>query len=253
MKHFNTTAEFYQSNEWHYCKEQVLHERIKENGAIICEHCHKEITKGFNNRANNNSQAIVFHHKIYLNNYNINDASISINPANIQILHWRCHNEIHNRFGFGSTQPEKKVYLITGAPLSGKTTYAKERVEANDLVLDIDDIWQTISKQPRYIKPNALKAIVFQLRDDYKGLIARGVGSWRNAYIIESLPNAADRARELEKYKAHNTELIQMEATEQECLQRLHEQPNGRDIKEYERFIKEYFERYTKTNPPSSI
>ena len=242
MRHFDNLPQFYGSKEWADCKAQVLHERVKTDGSIICEHCGQPIIKGFNPQANNNKGAMVFHHKIYLNSLNVNDASISINPNNIAILHWSCHNEIHERFSGGRI--EKKVYIITGAPCSGKTSFVKERLEANDLVLDIDDLWQLVSGQPRYIKPNSLKPIVFQLRDDYKGMISRGAGTWRNAYIIESLPSPTDRKREADRFRAFNVEIITMDTSEAECLQRLHENPNGRDIKLYEGFIKEYFSRF---------
>ncbi len=246
MKTYKSTYDFYRGEDWAYCKAQVLQQRLKADGSIICEHCGKPIVKGFNPSANNNAGAIVFHHKIYLNNLNVNDASISINPNNIQIVHWSCHNEIHQRFGFsgGNNIPEKKVYLITGASCSGKTSYVKERIQANDIVVDIDDIWEMVSGQPRYIKPNALKPIVFKIRDELKGLIQRGTGTWRNAFIIESLPSKQDREREADKYKAFNVEVVTMDATQDECLQRLHNNPSGRDIKSYEGYINEYYSRY---------
>lgn len=246
MRHFENTAQFYRSEDWANCKSQVLHQRIKSDGVVVCEHCGKPIVKGFNPTEKNNKTAIVFHHKIYLNNSNVNDASVSINPDNIAVLHWNCHNEIHQRFGFsgGNNIAEKKVYIITGASCSGKTSFVRERLELNDIVIDIDDIWQMVSGQPRYIKPNAVKPIVFKIRDEIKGMIARGTGTWRNAYIIESLPSKMDRERECERYKAFNVELITMDLTMEECLDRLHQHPDGRNIKDYEGFIKSYYERY---------
>jgi len=244
---YESTAQFYRSEPWQACKAQVLHERTKADGAIYCEHCGRLILKGFNPNANNNAGAIVFHHKIPLNAYNVNDASISINPANIAVLHWACHNEVHGRFGHGGGNniPEKKVYLITGAPLSGKTTWARERSAEGDIILDIDDLWQAISGQPRYTKPNSLKPIVFAARDEIKGLIARGAGTWRNAFIIEGLPAKMDRQRETERYKAHNTEIITMNTEQAECLARLHANPNGRNVKDYETYIAQYFARWS--------
>lgn len=243
MKHYNNTAQFYKSDDWANCKALVTNERIKD-GALYCEHCGKVIVKSFNPNARNNSGAVVFHHKVYLNNYNVNDAAVAINPKNIAVLHWQCHNEIHNRFVGNNTTPEKKVYLITGPSCSGKTTFVKERLQQNDLVVDIDDLWQTISGQPRYTKPASLKPIVFKLRDELKDLISKGAGTWRNAYIIESLPSPTDRNREADRYKAFNVEVITMPASETECLDRLHMQPSGRDVKAYEGYIREYFSRY---------
>ena len=248
MKTYKSTYDFYRSDDWNSCKAQVLQARIKADGSIICEHCGKPILKGFNPNANNNSGAIVFHHKIYLNNFNVNDASISVNPDNIQIVHWSCHNEIHQRFGYSGTNniPEKKVYIITGASCSGKTTFVRDRLQENDLIVDIDDIWQMVSGKDRYIKPNALKPIVFKIRDELKGLISRGTGTWRNAFIIESLPSKQDRDREADRYKAFNVEVITMDVSKDECMNRLHTNPSGRNIKAYEDYINEYFIRFTK-------
>jgi predicted kinase len=244
MRTFDNTTQFYNSNEWQACKAQVTQERLKD-GALYCEHCGKIIVKSFNPNAKNNKGAIVYHHKIYLTNQNVNDASIAINPQNIAVLHWQCHNEVHNRFNGTAVAIERKVYLVTGAPLSGKTTFAFERMQEGDIVLDIDDLWEMLSGQERYTKPNALKPIVFNTRLAIKEQIAKGAGSWRNAYIIESLPLATDRKREAERYKAHNTEIITMEASREECLNRLHKFPNGRDIREYETYINEYYDSYT--------
>lgn len=247
MKTYKSTYDFYRGEDWKQCKAQVLQSRIKSDGVVLCEHCGKPIVKGFNPNANNNAGAIVFHHKIYLNNYNVNDASVSINPDNIQVVHWNCHNQIHERFGFGTGNniPEKKVWLVTGASCSGKSTWVRERLQANDIVIDIDDLWQCVSGQPRYIKPNALKPVVFKLRDELKALIQRGTGTWRNAFIIESLPSKQDREREADRYKAFNVEVITLDVTQDECLQRLHDNPSGRDIKSYEGYIQEYYSRFS--------
>ena len=115
MRHFETTSQFYRSKEWEQCKQQVIQRELeKSTDAVIrCGLCGEPIVKGFNPNDKNNKGAIVFHHKIYLNNFNVNDASISINPDNIMVLHWSCHNEIHKRFGQGQVgnRIEKKVYL----------------------------------------------------------------------------------------------------------------------------------------------
>lgn len=243
MKHYDNTVQFYNGSDWEHCKAQVTQERLKD-GALYCEHCGKIIVKNFNPNAKNNKGAIVYHHKIYLTNQNVNDASISINPNNIAVLHWQCHNEVHERFTGGAPKVERKVYLITGASCSGKTTFVKERLQVGDIVLDIDDIWEVVSGQPRYTKPNSLKPIVFNIRNTLKDQIAKGAGTWRNAYIIESLPIATDRKCEAERYKAHNVEVITMEATREECLNRLYADPRGRNIKAYEEYINNYYDDY---------
>lgn len=240
MKHYSTLASFYASDEWASCKARVLNERIK-GGAVYCEHCGEIVLKDFNPRERNNAGAMVFHHTTILTLANVNNADISINPRRIQILHWACHNIVHGRFSGQNTQPEQKVYLITGAPCSGKTTFARERMQAGDVLIDIDDIWQQISGRPRYEKPNSLKPLVFATRDAQEEQVRLRSGTWRNAFIIKSLPLSMDRKREAEKL---NAEVITIEATKEECLERLHRNPNGRNIADYEKFINNYFDMF---------
>ena len=237
MRTYTTRASFYAGDDWAECKARVLNERLK-NGAIYCEHCGGVIVKDFNPREKNNAGAMVFHHITHLTEANMNNAAISINPRNIAILHWQCHNEVHKRFTGQNTRPEKKVYLITGAPCSGKTTFARERMEEGDVIVDIDDIWQQISGQPRYTKPAAVKPLVFAARDALEDQVRMGAGTWRNAFIIRSLPLAMDRKRIAERIGA---EVITIDATKEDCLERLRNNPQGRNVAEYEKHIENYF------------
>ena len=244
MKHYNKLSDFYNGEDWANCKAQVLNDRITNDGKVYCEHCGKEITKDFNPNKRNNRHAIVYHHKIELNIVNVNDASISINPANIATLHWQCHNEVHDRFvgSNGNNLPTKKVYLVTGASCSGKTSFVKERATDNDIVIDIDDIWEFVTRGKRYYKPHWAKAFVFAIRDAMvdRVITTKLNGTWHNAFIIESLPFGRDRDERASQLQA---EIITMDATEEECLQRLYANPDGRNIKDYEQFIKDYFKR----------
>ena len=245
MKHYNDTAQFYNGEDWRLCKAQVAQEQLKKRGALYCEECGEVILKSFNPNERNNKGALVFHHKTHLTNFNVNDASVAINPMNIATLHWHCHNLVHARFNGVAQKIERKVYLVTGASCSGKTTWVRERIQEGDIVLDIDDIWQMVSGMPRYTKPNSVKPIVFNIRNTIKEQIAKGIGSWRNAYVIESLPIATDRKREIERYRAHNVEVITMNTTREECISRLNAQPSGRNIKAYEGYINNYYEDFT--------
>jgi hypothetical protein len=238
---FESLPQFYRSKEWADCKAYVLAERMN-GGVVYCEHCHSPILKSFNPNERNNKMAMVFHHKTYLTLANVNDANVSINPANIAILHWKCHNEVHGRFGFGTNQrPEKKVYLVTGAPFSGKREWVDQRIQAGDILLDIDSIWECLSGQPMRSKPNQLKPAVFQVRSLMKDMIAKGTGTWRNAFVVECLSTPRDIDTEANRYRAHNVEIVTMEATEAECLDRLRMEKNGIDEKEYAKYIADYF------------
>lgn len=241
MRKYSTLASFYAGDDWSDCKAEVLRQRLK-GGAVYCEHCGEVILKDFNPREKNNAGAMVFHHKRpLLTVADANNAAISINPQMIAILHWKCHNVVHDRFSGQNTQPEQKVYLITGAPCSGKTTFARDRMQAGDVLIDIDDIWQQVSGQPRYTKPNSLKPLVFATRDEQEDKVRMRAGTWRNAFVIKSLPLPMDRRREAEKLGA---EVITIDTPQEECLARLRQNPQGRDVAEYEKFIKKYFSMF---------
>lgn len=241
MRNYTSLASFYAGGDWDKCKAAVLNERIKGD-KVYCEHCGEVILKNFNPQEKNNAGAMVFHHKRpLLTVADANNAAISINPQNIAILHWQCHNVVHKRFTGQNTQPEQKVYLITGAPCSGKTTFARERMEAGDVLVDIDDIWQQISGQPRYVKPYSLNPLVFATRDEQEEKVRIRAGTWRNAFIIRGYPLAMDRRRAAERLGA---EVITIDTPKEECLERLRKNPQGRNVAEYEKHINNYFSMF---------
>lgn len=101
---------FYTSKEWYDFRLRIIAERGPR-----CEHCKELIEE---------SKDIIIHHIIELTEENVGDVSISLNPDNVEIVCFDCHNKIHLRFGY---KPEKRVYLVYGPPLSGKSTYVYSR------------------------------------------------------------------------------------------------------------------------------
>lgn len=238
----NSRHSFYTSDLWAKCKQQVLFSRIKDDGVVYCEYCGQPITKQFNSKSNDNNYSMIFHHKIELTDKNYQDYNISLNPDNIQIVHFKCHNKIHDRFTNGI--PRKKVYLVYGSPCSGKSTWVNEQLDENDVVLDIDSLWQYVSGKPRYIKPNAYKDLVFRLWDEYLEQIKMRTGYWNNAYIIMGKELALSSTRK-QKAESFNAELIHIDTTKEQCIKNLYNNPCGRDLNEWERYIEDYFNWFT--------
>lgn len=156
---------------------------------------------------------LIGHHKIELTEDNVDDPNVSLNPDNIEIISFKEHNKEHRRFG-----NKQKVYIIYGSPLSGKTTLAKELMQYGDIVLDLDSIWQAVTMQGRYSKPNNIRFNVFKMRDDLLGQIKMRYGNWYDAYIIGGYPDKYERQRLADELGA---ELIYCESTKQECISRL--------------------------------
>ena len=230
---FNSLSDFYRSKEWRKILQQLRMERINEQGEIICEYCEKPITKAYD---------MIGHHKIELTEENVNDFDVSLNPQNIQFVHHRCHNYIHNKLGYSV----REVFLIYGAPLSGKTTWTKENMNEGDLIVDMDSIWECVSGCNRYIKPNRLKSVVFKMRDTMLDAVRYRLGRWNNAYIIGGYPLQSERERLIKELGARE---IFIECSKNECLARLENIEDGRDKEEWKKFIEDWFDRYS---PPLS-
>ena len=196
---------FYKSKSWRSLLAVLKMERVDENGQIICEHCGKPILRKYD---------IIGHHKIELTEENVNDAAVALNPENIALIHFRCHNQIHDRF---QGYKRQRVYLIYGSPCSGKTSYVNEIARTDDLILDVDRIWLAICTAGENIKPNRLRQNVFGIRDCIIDQIRTRRGMWRNAYIIGGYPLRTERDRLCNLLGA---EPIYIEATKEECLAR---------------------------------
>lgn len=212
---------FYKSTKWEGLIEQLKIERVNEHGQIICEYCGKPITKKYD---------CIAHHEIELTEDNVNDYNISLNPANIKLIHFKCHNRIHQRFeGF-----KQEVYLVYGSPCSGKSTWVHEVANPDDLILDIDSIWQCISISDKYNKPARLKTNVFGIRDCILDQIRTRSGMWRNAYVIGGYPLRTDRDR---LCNLLNAKPVFIDTSKDECLSRAVND-------EWKEFIEDWFDNY---------
>ncbi len=201
-------------------------ERLKD-GESICEYCGQPIVRPYD---------LILHHRVYLTEENYQDRNISLNPDNIQLVHHGCHNKIHQK-GFKSLNQPRQVFLVYGSPLSGKTTFVREAMNEGDLVIDIDSIWECISGQPRYVKPDRLKSNVFGVRDKLLEQVQYRVGKWRNCYVIGGYPHKAERERLIDLLGARE---IFIETTKEVCMDRLAADPE-RNKEEWQRYIDDWF------------
>lgn len=229
-----TLQNFYRSREWERLIKQIRLQRLNERGEIICEHCGKPIVKRYD---------CIGHHKIFLTQENVNDVNVSLNAANIALVHHRCHNLIHNKLGFA----ERKVYLVYGPPLAGKSSYVEKSMMPGDLIVDIDNIWQCVSGLERYEKPPCLRSIVFSLQEELIDKIAKRAGKWHNAYIIGGYPIISERESIC---RTTGAEEVFIDTSSEECIKRLKDNPNGRDAAQWEKYILQWWERYT---PPLAV
>ena len=216
-------SNFYQSKEWANLLKIIKEQRLNDQGFNICEHCGKPIVLKYD---------CIGHHKQELTEGNVNDYNISLNPDNVALVHHRCHNRIHERFG----TYQRKVYIVYGAPCSGKSSFVRNAAGREDLILDMDNLWEMVTINERYEKPGRLKQNIFMLRDCILDMIKTRAGGWKNAYIIGGYPLPMERQR---LQVILGAELIHIDSTAEECYLRATERPG-----EWSKYIAEYFEKY---------
>lgn len=227
---FNNLFEFYRSKEWEDFRKTVIAERVRDDGFVYDEVTNKPIVKAYD---------IILHHIEELNEENVFDYNISLNPDNIMIVSHKTHNIIHNKLN----DSYRKVYLVYGAPLAGKRTWVGLNKAEGDLIIDIDSIWEAISGCDRYIKPPKLKSNVFKVRDALLDSVKYRFGKWNNCYIIGGYPLQAERERLCRELGA---EEIFIDVSKEECLKRLENDEGRSKIEGYSSFIDDWFEKYTR-------
>ena len=213
---------FYKSKEWINLIEILKLERVKDDGILYCEHCKQPVVKKYD---------CIGHHKEELTEANVNNYNVSLNKDNIQLIHFKCHNKIHERFGF----LKQRVYIVYGSPCSNKNDWVNSVAYQDDLIIDIDKIWQCICNSSLTNKPNRLKANVFGVRDCLIDQVKCRIGMWRQAFIIGGYPLTSDRERLANLLGAG---LIYIDSTKEECLSKA----TNDELKSY---VNEWWDTYT--------
>lgn len=214
-----TLSSFYRSPEWESLRAMLMLERVDDNGDIICAHCGKAIVRKYD---------CIGHHKTALTEANVNDWDISLNPDNVALVHHRCHNEIHNRFGAWT----RHVYIVYGSPCSGKTTFVNERALKDDLIIDIDRIFDCINNQ----RSNRLYDNVMQVYRLLIDMVKTRNGKWINAFIIRGFPLKGERERLASQVDG---ELVYIDTDRDTCLERAYRRAEG-----YDKFVNDWWTKF---------
>lgn len=214
-----TLSNFYRSAEWVNLRAGLMLERVNASGDVVCEHCGKPIV---------NKYDCIGHHKTPLTEGNVNDYSISLNPDNIALVHHKCHNQIHNRFGTYT----RHIYIVYGSPCAGKSTYVDSVALKDDLIIDIDRIYNAINNA----RSNRLYDNVMQV---YRGLIdavQTRNGRWVNAFIVRTFPLKGERERLASNLGA---ELVHIDTPEEVCLERALNRAEG-----YDKIVSDFWRKF---------
>jgi len=218
-------ARLYKSVQWQKLKQCLIAQR-----GMRCEECGRVVVV---------PSLLVGHHVQPLTPENVDDATIALNPDNIRLLCHDCHDRMHRRMRYAGSRA-RHVYLIYGAPCSGKSTRARQMMERGDLIVDRDLIYQAISGLAIYDKPDSIKANMLAAHDALIDSIMTRRGKWQQAFVIGGYPVKSERESLAMRLGA---ELVYCEATEAECLARA--ETRGKFVAELWRgYIRDWFRRY---------
>ena len=215
---YNLTT-FYRSKEWETLRSVLRLERVDNNGDIICEHCGKPITKAYD---------CIAHHKEPLTERNVNNPDIALNPDNIALLHHSCHNAIHNRFGSW----QRHIYIVYGSPCAGKSTWVDSVATKDDLIIDIDRIYQAMNNGRGSRLYNNVMAIYRAMLD----MVKTRNGQWTNAFIVRGFPLRGERERLAQQLDG---ELILIDTDKTICFERSYLKGP-----EYYKHVEEWWAKY---------
>lgn len=134
----------------------------------------------------------------------------------------------------------KNVYIIAGAPGSGKSTYVRNRKAPNDLVIDLDYICAALQQETNVHKNHdAVYQAAVCMRDSLYPFIAMRYGNWNECWIITSEPRR-DKLKELAK-KVRATDIIEMETSITETLNRINrDQSRGLRAEDFKQMAKRW-------------
>ena len=223
-----TLDTFYQSKQWESFRQVVINDRTRDDGFVYDEVTDKPITRRYD---------VILHHIDPLTEENVNDFSVSLNPANIQVVSHRTHNYIHNKLGY----KRREVYLVYGSPCSGKNTYVDSVMEPGDLLIDIDKIKQALTGRGTHVLVPGLNPIVFGIRDYLYDSVKVQRGRWNNCYIVGGFPLIGERERICRALGARE---VYVDTPKDVCLQRLRENPDGRDVEAWTSYIEQWWSRF---------
>lgn len=226
MANYSILQQFYNSKEWRNLRLLLIAERGNK-----CQQCGNIIPRAID---------IIGHHKTELTPENMQDNNISLNPDNILLVCKHCHDTVlHKRFNSGGG---RHVYLVYGAPLSGKTTFVYQRMTRGDIVVDIDKLYEAVSLLPMYDKPNNLFNNVIGIHNLLIDNIKTRLGKWNNAWIVGGY---ADKYKREKLANELGAELVFIDVSKDECISRLRG-IEGLQYRqdEYIKHINKWFEEY---------
>jgi predicted kinase len=136
---------------------------------------------------------------------------------------------------------KQNVYIVWGSPASGKTTYVRNHMQPGDLVVDLDLLKQSISMSYKTATTDNLLSVAIALRDTLYNLIAERRVQCDNVWVVAGLPKKEQR--EALRIRL-NGELVYIEATKQQCIERAMNDEERKDKQKQLQIIEKFFRQF---------
>lgn len=235
--------QFYNSKLWRSCRKEYVGKRLLADGGM-CERCREEPGEEV-------------HHKEHLTIKNIDDVNITVNHDNLEYLCRDCHFREHSEqivrrpyikpaytgyyFDEGGRVKPIECFVVYGAPASGKSLYVREQMAIGDLVVDVDLIKEALTLSVRGEYVENLTDVAIRVRDFLYGLIEKREVITKRIWVVATLPKKKER-----EALAHrlNAELIYIDATYKECIERATADNSRLDKALQCDIIRKWFEEY---------
>lgn len=137
---------------------------------------------------------------------------------NLQSLCYRCHAK--KTRDEKDSMGETRVFIICGPPGSGKTSYVHSKMRHDDLVVDVDLLFQAVGGGlPMYEKPSSLLPFVCEARDAIYRRLTRS-SDVVQAWVIMGGAKADTRNN---LRKRLNATVTVLEVNQSECYRRINQ------------------------------
>lgn len=235
---------FYNSKEWRRVSAAYM-----SSQHYICERC--------------GQPAQICHHRIWLNDVNVHDPTIALNPENLEALCISCHNKLHIGKEYyrrnwhkenvyfddkGNVVKDYVVYIVCGAPASGKSYYVNEHRAEGDLIFDLDLICSALRGEPEkmYSDNSTILDLALDIREAAYAHIEKRLGLWGKAWVITS---SSDRTLWKALARRLDGKIIEMQATEEECIKRIERDTRRKNKRLFIDLVHKWYEE----KEPSSV
>jgi tRNA uridine 5-carbamoylmethylation protein Kti12 len=129
------------------------------------------------------------------------------------------------------------ITIVIGSPCSGKSTWVKNELKDNDVIVDYDELAKAFGSRIQHSSKGSIRTVALTARKEAIKRILNGIDD--DAFIIHT--NPSDEA--IDSYLEANANFVLINPGKEACLQRAESRPEG---------TKEAIEKWF-NNPPSII